>query len=74
MSFEDVINAIIKGSLLDIFDHPNKKKYTHQKMYVIEIRGYAYGIPCVEDEEKVFLKTIFPSRKYTKRYIEKGEQ
>lgn len=32
----------------------------------------AYVVPFVETGEKMFLKTIFPSRKYTKRYLSKG--
>lgn len=72
ISFEDVMNAIVEGSLLIILDHPNKKRYAYQKMYVIEFHGYAYGVPCVENEETIFMKTIFPSRKYTKQYLEKG--
>lgn len=72
LSFEDVMNEIVGEGLLDILDHPNKKKYAQQKVYIIEIHEYAYFVPCVENEEKIFLKTIIPSRKYTKRYIEKG--
>jgi len=40
-------------------------------MYVVEIDEYVYLVPFVEDEEKCFLKTIFPSRKMTKKYLKK---
>jgi len=30
-------------------------------------------VPFVEDEEKRFLKTIYPSRKMTKKYIIRKE-
>lgn len=73
VSFENVIDAIVGEGLIIILDHPNRQKYAHQKMFIIELYDYAYMIPCVEDEEKIFLKTIIPSRKYTKRYIEKGD-
>lgn len=66
------MNEILGEGLLDILDHPNRKKYAHQKIYIVEISEYVYFIPSVEDEEKIFLKTIIPSRKYTKKYIEKG--
>jgi hypothetical protein len=36
---------------------------------VVAIRGYAYLVPFVQDEEKIFLKTIIPSRKATKKYL-----
>jgi hypothetical protein len=32
---------------------------------------YAYIIPFVEDDQKIFFKTIIPSRKATKKYINK---
>jgi len=72
VSFEDAMEAAVSGGLLDIFDHPSKK-YAHQKLYIIEMNEYAYMVPCVEDKEKIFLKTIIPSRKYTRLYIEKGD-
>lgn len=73
VSFENAIEAIVGVGLIIILDHPNRQKYAHQKMYIVELNDYAYMVPCVEDEEKIFLKTIIPSRKYTKRYIEKGD-
>ena len=69
IGFEDVQQAIEGGKLLDTVDHPNKIKYPNQKMFVVEINNYIYLVPFVEDEEKVFLKTIFPSRKATKKYL-----
>lgn len=73
ISFEDVIVAINDGKILTIIGHPNQTRYKNQKIFVIEIDEYAYLVPFVEDEEKIFLKTIFPSRKYTREYIEKGD-
>ncbi|MDO8492311.1 MAG: BrnT family toxin [bacterium] len=67
--FEDVILAVEEGKLLESSDHGNKKKYPNQKILIVEIEGYAYTVPYVEDEEKVFLKTIIPNRKATKRYL-----
>ena len=69
IGFEDVQQAIEGGKLLDTVDHPNKIKYPNQKMFVVEINHYIYLVPFVEDEEKAFLKTIFPSRKATKKYL-----
>lgn len=69
ISFEEIVNAIENNNLLDEIDNPNKEKYSSQKMYIVEIDNYAYLVPYVEDEEKIFLKTIFPSRKATKKYL-----
>jgi hypothetical protein len=73
IGFEDILVAIEDGNLLTIIEHPNQKRYPHQQIFVVQIDDYAYLVPFVEDAQKVFLKTIFPSRKYTKQYIEKGD-
>lgn len=67
--FEDVVIAINEDRILDIYRHPNSKKYPGQKVFIVEINQYAYLIPFVEDEQKVFLKTIIPSRRATKHYL-----
>ena len=69
VSFEDIIIAIDEGGILDILANKNTKRYPDQKMFVVKIGEYAYLVPFVEDAEKVFLKTIIPSRKATKKYI-----
>ena len=73
ISFEDVVFYIEKGFLLDILDHPNKDKYPDQRIFVVQIDDYAYLVPFVEDEHEVFLKTIIPSRKATKKYLQGDE-
>lgn len=69
VSFEEVLAAIEQGGLLDILDHPNKERYSHQKIFVVEIRGYAYIVPFVDQGDELFLKTIIPSRKLTQKYL-----
>jgi len=70
ISFEEVVFYIKKGQLLDIVEHPNQERYSGQRMFVININDYAYLIPFVETEKEVFLKTIIPSRKATKKYLD----
>jgi len=67
--FEDVVICIEMGFLLDILEHPNQDKYKGQKIFVVQIDDYVYLVPFVEDEKKIFLKTVIPSRKATKRYL-----
>ncbi len=69
ISFEEVLVALEDNQLLDTIEHPNKSRYPNQKIFIINIRQYAYLVPFVEDEKKIFLKTIIPSRKATKVYI-----
>lgn len=71
VSFEDVILSIEAGGLLDNFQHPNEEKYPNQKIFVIliQIKNYVYLVPYVENDVEIFLKTIIPSRKMTKKYL-----
>jgi uncharacterized DUF497 family protein len=67
--FEDVVLLIEAGKLLDIVSHKNKDKSPKQNIFILKIDEYVYLVPYVEDEEKIFLKTIIPSRKATKKYL-----
>jgi len=67
--FEDVLIAFQSGNVLDKMVHPNKDKYSNQHIYIIKYNDYAYIVPCVESETELFLKTIIPSRKMTKKYL-----
>ncbi len=67
VSFEAVVSQIEQGGLLAIIE--GQGKYSHQRQYVLVMDNYVYVIPFVESEEKIFLKTIMPNRKLTKRYL-----
>lgn len=69
ISFEEIVFHIENGDEVDVFDHPNQKKYPNQKISVVLVEGYAYLVPYVESETEIFLKTIIPSRKATKKYV-----
>ena len=69
VSFEEVLSAISQGGLLCVMDHPNRRKYGHQKMFVVRIRNYAYLVPFVESDSEIFLKSIMPSRKATRQFL-----
>ena len=70
VSFEQVELAIASGDLVDRIRHPNPIKYPNQKVFLVMIENYIYSVPYIEDNEKIFLKTIIPNRKATKRYLE----
>ncbi len=73
ISFENMVVAIESGGLLDILAHPNLAKYPNQKMLVVASDGYAYLVPFVEEDDYFFLKTVIPSRKATRDYLNQGE-
>ena len=69
ISFEEVIVAVEEGNVLDILEHTNPSRYGGQRLYIIEIDSYVWVVPFVDNDEIRFLKTAFPSRKLTKRYL-----
>ena len=72
VSFEAMVVAIETDGLLDVLTHPNEKKYPNQKVLVVARDGYAYLVPMVEEKTYFFLKTIIPSRKATRDYLNMG--
>ncbi len=69
ISFEDVIAWIEAGQVIKIITHPNQQKYPSQEIYIIEHNNYIYLVPFERKEETIILKTIFPSRKATKFFL-----
>ena len=74
VSFERIVYLIENNGLLDIVVHLNQDKYPNQKMFIVNLENYAYLVPFVENENEIFLKTVIPSRKATKRYLEVGDE
>lgn len=66
--FEDVVTAIENNKLLDIIKNQSEN---HQEQYclIIDISNYAYIVPFVQERNIFFLKTMYKSRKQTKKYF-----
>jgi len=58
VGFEEVVSIIEHDKKTEAIEHPNKKKYS---------KNYFYVVPFIEEKDYLFLKTIYPSRKYTKK-------
>jgi uncharacterized DUF497 family protein len=69
VSFEQVELAIASGDLVDRIRHPNPAKYPNQRVFLVRIEDYIYSVPYVEDDEKIFFKTIIPNSKAIKKYL-----
>ena len=69
VSFEDIVVNIHLGNELDVYYHPNQERYPGQKISVVVVEDYVFLVPFAETEDEIFLKTIIPSRKATKRYL-----
>jgi len=74
ISFEEVIFHLRSDGLLDDIKHPDEKTYSHQRVFIVAIEGYAYLVPYVESDKEIFLKTIIPSRKATKQYLGEDDE
>jgi hypothetical protein len=61
VSFEEIVSS----KLIDIRKHPQNEK---QKILVYKYKGYIWAVPYVIDGKRIFLKTIYPSRKLKKLY------
>ena len=72
IGFEAITVAIESGGLLDIVAHPNPAKYPRQRILVVACDNYAYLVPFIEEENYFFLKTIIPSRKASRDYLNRG--
>lgn len=68
VSFEEAAHHIGRDEVLDVRKHPNQDRYPGQKIFIIELTGYIYLVPFVEDTREIFLKTIIPSRKAQKEF------
>ncbi len=69
ISFQEILDHMAEGNLLDVVTHPNQEKYGGQRIFVVKIRDYVWLVPFVETEDEMFLKTIIPSRKATRKYL-----
>ena len=69
LTFEDIVFHLAHGGLLDTIEHPNQQQYVGQRIFIVNVEGYACIVPFVEGDEEIFLKTIIPSRKMTKLYL-----
>jgi hypothetical protein len=71
IGFEEIICILDTKEFLAVIDHPNPRKYLNQKIYIVDVDGYAYLVPFEKSNNKCVLKTIYPSRKITRLYREK---
>lgn len=66
ISFEDVAKRILNNEIVDLIKNP---AHVDQFYFVISLNGYIHVVPFViSDGQGLILKTIFPSRKFQKKY------
>lgn len=65
VSFEEIVLA----EWLCLLTNSRRR---HQKIILFRHQGYVWAAPCVINKGEIFLKTLFPSRKFNRR-LQKGE-
>lgn len=65
VSFEELIQT----ELVAVKRHPTKE---HQDIMLFWCENYIWVVSFVKQGDEIFLKTLFPSRQYTKMY-KRGE-
>ena len=61
VSFEEILQA----KLIAKKKHP---QLAHQDVMLFYYRNYIWVVPYIKEENYLFLKTLYPSRQYTKMY------
>lgn len=70
IGFDEIIQAISDGHLLSITEHYNQKKYPGQKLLFVKIVSDVFVVPFIQEQDgTIFLKTLFPSRKARKLFL-----
>jgi hypothetical protein len=70
VTFEDCVVAMSSGGHLATVPNPSKN-FPNQQMYILKIKDYVHCVLFVESEEEIFLKTIFPNRKFNAMFLKK---
>ena len=71
ISFERIVFEISSGNELAVLVLPNQERYPGQSISMVQVDDYVYAVPYVENDTEIFLKTIIPSRKATRKYRSK---
>jgi len=69
ISFDEIVLYIMNGCLMDVIPNNNQEKYPRQRVFVVNVEGYIHLVPFDETEKEIFLRTIIPCRKATKKYL-----
>jgi hypothetical protein len=71
VSFQDIAACILSDNLVDMIENQSRGG---QEAFVIRFQEYIWVVPFViEDDESIFLKTAYPSRKMNARFGGPGE-
>ncbi len=70
ISFDEIVVHLGRGDVWKTSPHPNQKRYPHQLIAFVIIENYVYLVPFDVEGNVMYLRTIIPSRKATRYYLE----
>ena len=74
ISFDEIVVHLGRGDVWKTSPHPNRKKYPHQSIAFVVVDDYVYLVPFDEVGDVIILRTIIPSRKATRQYLEEKKR
>jgi hypothetical protein len=70
ISFDEIVVHLGRGDVWKTSPHPNRRKYPDQSVAFVIVDDYVYLVPFDVVGDVIFLRTIIPSRKATRQYLE----
>jgi hypothetical protein len=70
ISFDEIVVHLGRGDVWKTSPHPNRIKYPDQSVAFVIVEDYVYLVPFDVVGDVIFLRTIIPSRKATRQYLE----
>ena len=71
------LRILLQQSIPEIYSMtsliPIRRVTPHQRMKIVKWKNYAYAVAYIEDEQKYFLKTAYPSRTAKRKYVKRKE-
>ena len=72
ISVEAIADMLMRNEFLEILENP---RHPDQMMFIISYKEYTHAVPFIIDaEDRVVLKTVYPSRKHHKHFGGKGHE
>lgn len=70
ISFDEIVVHLGRGDVWKTSPHLNRKRYPHQSIAFVIVEDYVYLVPFDVVGDVISLRTIIPSRKATRQYLE----
>ena len=71
VGLDGMVALIENGHVIRVYDHPNQETYPGQRVYEVELEGYIWQVPHIQQANTVRLITCYPCRKATKQWKKK---